>query len=405
MDITPLYRIKILFVHHGTGIGGSPISLLNIINNLNPELFNYKVLFLKNSDVVELFRKDNIPVRVLDSFFYKKIYLYFFHSEAGYFKLYDFRRILKIIFSWIINSIFIAPKIIEEEDCDIVYLNSSFLSDWAFAASRVQKKVICHIREPIAAGNWGIRRKFLRIVLEKCADKIIAISNDNAMRLNLPGKTEVVYNSVSNDFLEKSINLDNPSIGNIYYILYVGGYSMIKGFHILVDSLSKLNKNVKVYFLGYYPDLANLSLKQKIRYFFGKDKSLRKSLIEMRNSANAIEIGNVENIFNYMQKSSLLVFPSTVPHFARPIVEAMFFHLPVLASSVEGMDEIVIDGLTGKLVKPNDPFALAHEINKFAEANYDINKMKNCGYDFVNKWFLPSNNKVIEKIIMNTTGI
>ena len=42
---------KILFVHHGKGIGGAPISLLYTIQQLKFYDYTVKVLFIFNSDV------------------------------------------------------------------------------------------------------------------------------------------------------------------------------------------------------------------------------------------------------------------------------------------------------------------------------------------------------------------
>ena len=51
--------------------------------------------------------------------------------------------------------------------------------------------------------------------------------------------------------------------------------------------------------------------------------------------------------------------PFTVPHFARPVMEAAAMAKPAVASDVEGMDELVVDGQTGVLVRAGDAKALA----------------------------------------------
>ena len=60
--------------------------------------------------------------------------------------------------------------------------------------------------------------------------------------------------------------------------------------------------------------------------------------------------------------SDCVVFPSTVPHFARPIIEAAAMGVPSVASNLGGPQELVADGETGLLVHPRDPAALAHGI-------------------------------------------
>ncbi len=50
----------------------------------------------------------------------------------------------------------------------------------------------------------------------------------------------------------------------------------------------------------------------------------------------------------------MLVFPATVGHFARPIIEAGFMKKPVIASACAPLNELVIHGKTGFLVNPHD---------------------------------------------------
>jgi glycosyltransferase involved in cell wall biosynthesis len=63
-----------------------------------------------------------------------------------------------------------------------------------------------------------------------------------------------------------------------------------------------------------------------------------------------------------MAAADVVVFPSTVPHFARPVIEAGAMAKPVVASRLGGVEELVDDGRTGLLVPPGDPAALADAI-------------------------------------------
>jgi glycosyltransferase involved in cell wall biosynthesis len=63
-----------------------------------------------------------------------------------------------------------------------------------------------------------------------------------------------------------------------------------------------------------------------------------------------------------MAAADLVVFPSTVPHFARPVIEAGAMARPVVASRLGGVEELVEDGRTGLLVPPRDPDALGDAI-------------------------------------------
>ena len=61
-----------------------------------------------------------------------------------------------------------------------------------------------------------------------------------------------------------------------------------------------------------------------------------------------------------MRSATVLVFPSQAPEtFGLTVAEAFATGLPVIASAVGAAGEIVEDGVTGLLVPPDDPEALA----------------------------------------------
>jgi glycosyltransferase involved in cell wall biosynthesis len=79
---------------------------------------------------------------------------------------------------------------------------------------------------------------------------------------------------------------------------------------------------------------------------------------------------------NLLAASDCLIFPSTVSHFARPVIEAACMAKPVIASSFPELAEVVVDGKTGILVPPNDAEALA---NALASLLADDGRMKEMG--------------------------
>jgi glycosyltransferase involved in cell wall biosynthesis len=63
-----------------------------------------------------------------------------------------------------------------------------------------------------------------------------------------------------------------------------------------------------------------------------------------------------------MRHLDVLVLPSRQEPFGTVLSEAMAVGTPVVATRVGGLPEVVEDGITGRLVNPGDPDALAAAI-------------------------------------------
>jgi glycosyltransferase involved in cell wall biosynthesis len=68
------------------------------------------------------------------------------------------------------------------------------------------------------------------------------------------------------------------------------------------------------------------------------------------------------DIADLLAISDVFVLPSLYEGLPLSILEAMAAGKPVVASSIPGIDEVVVDGETGLLVPPRDPAALAASI-------------------------------------------
>ena len=387
-------KAKILFIHHAAGWGGAPINMMNIIEELDEKKFDVEVLLLKDSIVSQKLKERGIRVSVAKSFFYRKLYRCLLHSEAGYEKWYRPFRFLRELASWVLSRYWFAERELSEHDFDIAHLNSSVLTDWLAPAS-VTGRVIIHIQEPLRKRKIDLLHAFLASQMRNHADRIIAISEDNARRVGIPEKTVVVYN-----FAEVPHSVPVSTSYSSQMVLYVGGAAEIKGFLTLVDALEYLRNDVKVLCLGSYAttNMSRMSIKEIAKTILFRGRKRKAAIAALEKHPAATMVGLTYQVGQYFDQVCCLVSPFAVPHFSRPIVEAYLHRKPVIASDVEGMDEIVQHQETGLIVPKNDPVALAAAINELTADAERAKRFGEAGYRLAMQKFTPENVRRVEQV-------
>jgi glycosyltransferase involved in cell wall biosynthesis len=359
---------RILFIHHGVGLGGAPRSMAQLANKLKLEGVDVKVLFLKNSDAKSLL--DDVDYHVVGL-----PLLYFNHSSRWY-KWYELHLILFQFFSWFFTVFCVAPYWFLKIKPNTVYLNSSVLTDWLIVAKIMKIKNILHVRESISNGHLGIRNNLIRVILNKCADKIIFLSQHNRNRLGkLKDNVSIIHNYVNEPSPPNKIE------SKVYDIIYVGGEREIKGFS-LVKRLLKDNSDLSFCMLGYY----SLEFEE-----------------EFSNHPNIVIKGAVKNSLEYIRKSKFLLFPATTPHFPRPVIEALSCGTIPIMSDLEGAQEIITDGKDGFFFESENYSSMKNLITTLG--TIDKEKIISNGRNsFDNKFSMINESKILN-IIRNLNNV
>jgi glycosyltransferase involved in cell wall biosynthesis len=96
----------------------------------------------------------------------------------------------------------------------------------------------------------------------------------------------------------------------------------------------------------------------------GVERSFLEGLAEeLGVSGRIIWAGYRPDVYNLLQAFDVFVQPSRFEGLPTTVLEAMAAGLPVVATAVGGTPEVVEDGVTGLLVPPAEPTALAQAIN------------------------------------------
>ena len=131
--------------------------------------------------------------------------------------------------------------------------------------------------------------------------------------------------------------------------------------------------------------------KEKQIIFIGRDSHekgidiLKK--IESKINARVIYCTNTkwEDTMIELKSSKILVIPSRMESIPQVIKEAFFLKIPVIATNVGGIPELITNNETGILVPPNNPELLLKNINELLEDGEKASKLSDKGHEFVIK--------------------
>ena len=358
---------RVLFIITQSEMGGAQRFLCTLIPNLNKDKYEIMVaagpkdevkslkLKVKSYPLLEILGKENVAT-------------------------YRLKYLTREINPWKdIRATFELGKLIKSWQPDILFLNSSkagFLGSLSTVfpfklATRNQKLVTIY-----RIGGWSFNdpwpkwKKALWTFLEKLSadwkDYIILNNRhdfDQAKKLKIkPGKSlELIYNGVDLKKLE-FLDQDRAKLeilkkisskgGNVFQAEYtigtVANFYKPKGLEYLIEAIKFL------------PEKMSAIL---VIIGEGRERKYLEGLIVKNNLQSKIfMIGALNNAFQYLKAFDVFVLPSVKEGFPWSLLEAMAAKLPIIATSVGAIPEVIESGKNGILIEPKNPKAIADSI-------------------------------------------
>jgi glycosyltransferase involved in cell wall biosynthesis len=134
-------------------------------------------------------------------------------------------------------------------------------------------------------------------------------------------------------------------------VLFVGGISDMKGAMLLLKAAQELNKRRSDFTIWLMGQFVSDAYERQVRAFC-RDNDLEQVVTFL-----GLQVD--DDKWRYFQRASILCLPSFLESFGNVLVEAMMFELPVVATRVGGVPDVVEPGRTGILLADHNPAELA----------------------------------------------
>lgn len=326
-------KIKIAYIIPSLEIGGSEQKVIDLATNLNLEKFTPHIILISKGGAL----LEKAEANQIQTFIAKK------QSKVGLIALFRIKKYLK------------------ENKIDIVQVFTSTGKLWGRLAA-----ILAHTKIIVSTEESLFRGKKLDVWLEKrfASKTNIIITNSLATKTSAQKYTlfpdsryQIIYNGIDLDKFKvlKKANETHPFRENDETILMcVARFDPRKGIHTLIEAVSLLKKD-----------------KYRFKLILVGDGSLK---LELKNLTDRLQlnkevlfVGYRNDIPAILRTADIFVLPSLEEGFGNVVVEAMASSVPVIASNIGGLSEIINDEKNGLLFETQNSQSLYEKIKKLID--------------------------------------
>ena len=213
------------------------------------------------------------------------------------------------------------------------------------------------------AGYHRVTRRFIGFIWRRAHD-VVANSEglrEQAMTASPDVDISIIQNGVDAERFDPS-SMARKTDESPARILFVGRVSYEKGLQYLLPALSELNTAWRLTIVGHGP--------------YADDVRAMSKSLGLEASIDWAGWVDREALPQFYRDADIFVFPSTDEGMPNTVLEAMASGLPVVATRIGGVEDLIEDGRNGILVPPADKDALQQAL---AAILYDKAKWTTLG--------------------------
>jgi L-malate glycosyltransferase len=342
-------KIRVLHCIETISSGGVEQTRLTLIRGLEKKKFEHKIICTwAGGPIAEALEKEGVELIIVGPF--KHPFDYKKH-----------KKVLEVIKRY-------RPHIIHGAIFEGMAMAT--IGGWL---GKVPVKILEETSEPSTRSRKAI---WLQRLFVKGADKIIGISpavvaylrdtaklpKEKVLLVNngVPIPTSVDPKEVEQLKSELGISEGDFVIGSVGRV-----YNEVKRFSDILEALKISDRsNFKFLLVGDGPDL----------------KKLKEMAINLQLGKHFIPVGYQENPDLYYHVMDVFCLPSAHEGFGLVAAEAMLHHLPVIASNVGGLANVVVDEETGFLIPVHSPNAISNKLEILYSEKGIRERMGKSGY-------------------------
>ena len=289
-------------------------------------------------------------------------------------------------------------QLLKSQKFDIIHTHGGTAGFWGrlVAASLQNKPKIIHTYHGLhylnTAQTKSLKQKIKTAIFQKIdqlllsvTDRIICVCQSDyqkaiAVKVTSPSKTSIVYNGIEIDKFSHPLNKETArkkfNIAPTEFIFgNVGRLHEQKGHKYLLQAFAKVADRARLLIIG--------------------DGDLKDELIKLADdlqiSDRVLFLGARSDVHEFLSAIDVFVMPSLWEGQPLALLEALAMGKPCIVSDVDGIPEIITNGVNGHLVKPKDVEGLTQVMNEVINNPEFLQQFAKSGVNTITENFLAQN--------------
>jgi glycosyltransferase involved in cell wall biosynthesis len=262
-------------------------------------------------------------------------------------------------------------RAIEHVKPDVVHLNESGMFQAACIAHRAGIPVVMHARAVADRGSVWVRH-FSDWWMRRWVDRVIAIDESVRFSMREVNHCDVIYNPL--DVAVLAARRPVPAPDGTTRVTFLTGLLPFKGIWDLLHAAVLLRNRRDIVFqiagANRRPAEFHRSVVGRVAHIFGLAPDVETRLRRFVNEHSLSQVrllGHVDRVADLLDRTDVLVFPSHLNGPGRSVFEAGARAIPSVVALTDRIEDVVENGVTGLIVPPRDPAALASAITRLAD--------------------------------------
>lgn len=344
---------NILFIEFVSKVSGAEVCLLNLLRRLDKAQFRPIVVCPEEGPLTDAMRDSGIEFRIV---------------KMSRLTRYSIRSMLSYIVNYA-TVVYHLVRIIREENIALVHAFIYMVFKYACPAAWLAGvPIIGSMHDALIPERVPRLKRWIVVFLINRFLNLLLCVSDAIKTITIaqganPLKIRTLYNGIDYQEIEAQANADYPSdvrseLGlahDTFLIGSVGRLTEWKGFQYMIKAMKEV--------LHYIPQARYVIVGDA---FVDDDEwagQLRNLPRELGLLKEVVFTGWRQDVPRIMKELDCFILPSALPDpFPTVILEAMALGIPIVATSVGGVPEMLADGECGILVEPRSSHSLAQAI-------------------------------------------